>query len=87
MTPAPEALAARGPDDVAAISVAGQQHGTVCLDEYVADGAARQAADVLRGGFPRRQRTGTQYVTPEPMPGILSRYRGVAATQGAGKWR
>ncbi len=49
--------------------------------EYVADGAARQAAWVLAGtdGPPAWERAGTRVLTAEPTPEVLARYREAAA--------
>ncbi|WP_077490982.1 xylulokinase [Sinomonas mesophila] len=47
--------------------------------EYVADGAARQAAGVLLGAFPDWQTAATTTVTAEHTPEVLERYRSVAA--------
>lgn len=43
--------------------------------EYVADGAARQAAGVHLGHFPTWQRAGTHTVAARPAPDVLDRYR------------
>jgi xylulokinase len=43
--------------------------------EYVADGAARQAAGVLTGVLPLWDAAGTIAVTAEPAPQVLARYR------------
>ncbi|MGW7417857.1 xylulokinase [Streptomyces sp. NPDC054863] len=43
--------------------------------EYVADGAARQAAGVHLGHFPTWRRTGTRTVTARPTPDVLDHYR------------
>ena len=49
--------------------------------EYVADGAARQAAWTLSGRTepPRWESPGTTVLPRDPVPGILARYREVAA--------
>ncbi|WP_104140221.1 xylulokinase [Arthrobacter sp. ZGTC131] len=49
--------------------------------EYVADGAARQAAGVLLGFFPEWQTARTAVVTADPTPNVLARYRAVAGGQ------
>ncbi|KRE55793.1 xylulose kinase [Arthrobacter sp. Soil736] len=49
--------------------------------EYVADGAARQAAGVLLGSFPEWQTARTGVVTADPAPDVLARYRAVAGGQ------
>ncbi|CEA09616.1 Xylulose kinase [Arthrobacter saudimassiliensis] len=46
--------------------------------EYVADGAARQAAAVLAGGWPDWKARAADTVTAEPAPGLLARYRAAA---------
>ena len=46
--------------------------------EYVADGAARQAAGVLLGSFPEWQTARTAVVTAAPTPNVLARYRAAA---------
>ncbi|MCX5206263.1 FGGY-family carbohydrate kinase [Streptomyces sp. NBC_00237] len=43
--------------------------------EYVAEGAARQAAGVYLGHFPAWRRAGTRTVTARPAPDVLDRYR------------
>ncbi|WP_026545148.1 xylulokinase [Arthrobacter sp. 35/47] len=48
--------------------------------EYVADGAARQAAGALTGALPAWQTTGIELVDVEPTPEVLGRYRERAAT-------
>ena len=48
--------------------------------EYVADGAARQAAGVLLGDWPRWDDAGSATVSAPADPGILERYRSAAAT-------
>ncbi|MFJ6280690.1 xylulokinase [Arthrobacter subterraneus] len=48
--------------------------------EYVADGAARQAAGALTGALPAWQTTGVELVDVEPTPEVLTRYRERAAT-------
>jgi xylulokinase len=47
--------------------------------EYVADGAARQAAGVLLGSFPEWQSARAAVVTARPAPDVLARYRAAAA--------
>lgn len=49
--------------------------------EYVADGAARQAAGVLLGAFPEWQATRAAVVTATPAPDVLGRYRAAAGRQ------
>ena len=49
--------------------------------EYVADGAARQAAGVLLGSFPEWQTARTAVVTADPAPDVLARYRAAAGGQ------
>ncbi len=46
--------------------------------EYVADGAARQAAALLLGGFPDWSAGPARVVPCEPTPEVLSRYRAAA---------
>lgn len=48
--------------------------------EYVADGAARQAAGVLLGRLPDWETGRTTTVSAPPAPGLLARYRAAAAT-------
>jgi xylulokinase len=48
--------------------------------EYVADGAARQAAAVLSGEWPQWTAAGTSVVEAAPAPDVLERYRQAAAT-------
>ena len=48
--------------------------------EYVADGAARQAAAVLSGEWPQWTAAGTSVVETAPAPDVLERYRQAAAT-------
>lgn len=48
--------------------------------EYVADGAARQAAAVLSGTWPQWTAAGTSVVEVPPAPEVLARYRKAAAT-------
>jgi xylulokinase len=48
--------------------------------EYVADGAARQAAAVLSGEWPQWTAAGTSVVEAAPAPDVLERYRRAAAT-------
>lgn len=48
--------------------------------EYVADGAARQAAGALLGAFPSWKNTPTALLDPRPTPNVLQRYRAAAAT-------
>ncbi|WP_422935271.1 xylulokinase [Sinomonas sp. P47F7] len=50
--------------------------------EYVADGAARQAAGVLLGAFPEWKNAGTATVTAPAAPGVLERYRSEASAKG-----
>jgi xylulokinase len=52
--------------------------------EYVANGAARQAAAVLSGSFPTWKTQPTEIVTEPPAPHVLQRYRSAAAYQQAG---
>ncbi|WP_334173697.1 xylulokinase [Sinomonas sp.] len=47
--------------------------------EYVADGAARQAAGVLLGHLPEWENSGTTMVTAPASPEVLERYRAAAA--------
>lgn len=47
--------------------------------EYVADGAARQAAGALLGAMPDWRTTDVELVDVEPTPQVLARYREVAA--------
>ncbi|WP_138444965.1 xylulokinase [Sinomonas susongensis] len=47
--------------------------------EYVADGAARQAAGILLGRFPEWENAGTTTVTAPAAPEVLERYRAAAA--------
>lgn len=47
--------------------------------EYVADGAARQAAGLLRGALPNWEAEGAITVSPEPTPEVLERYRTAVA--------
>ncbi|MDQ4502902.1 xylulokinase [Sinomonas sp. ASV322] len=54
--------------------------------EYVADGAARQAAGVLLGQFPEWKNAGAATVSAPPAPGVLERYR-VAASISFSKER
>ena len=49
--------------------------------EYVADGAARQAAGVLLGAFPEWQAARAAVVTATPAPDVLGRYRAAAGRQ------
>jgi xylulokinase len=49
-------------------------------DEYVANGAARQAAGALTGSWPEWKQAGTSTVESDPAPDILRRYRAAAAT-------
>lgn len=48
--------------------------------EYVADGAARQAAGALTGALPAWRTTGVELTDIEPTPEVLGRYRERAAT-------
>ncbi|MDQ4490058.1 FGGY-family carbohydrate kinase [Sinomonas sp. ASV486] len=48
--------------------------------EYVADGAARQAASLLLGRLPDWEAAGTATVTAPAAPGVLERYRAAAST-------
>lgn len=48
--------------------------------EYVADGAARQAAGALTGALPIWRTTGVELTDVEPTPEVLRRYRERAAT-------
>ncbi len=48
--------------------------------EYVADGAARQAAGVLTGAWPAWNDGAATVVTAEPAPEVLHRYRQAAVT-------
>ncbi|MFK0009616.1 xylulokinase [Paenarthrobacter sp. NPDC090520] len=54
--------------------------------EYVADGAARQAAGVLTGSLPEWRLEGINLAAPTPgaVPGFLSRYRRYAAKAAIG---
>jgi xylulokinase len=47
--------------------------------EYVADGAARQAAGLLLGALPNWEAEGAVTVSAEPTPEVLERYRTAAA--------
>ncbi|WP_138416698.1 xylulokinase [Sinomonas gamaensis] len=47
--------------------------------EYVADGAARQAAAVLLGRFPEWENAGATTITAPSAPDVLARYRAAAA--------
>ena len=47
-------------------------------DEYVANGAARQAAGVLTGQWPQWTQSGSTVVTADPAPELLARYRTAA---------
>jgi xylulokinase len=47
--------------------------------EYVADGAARQAAGILLGALPAWEAEGAVTVTSQPTPEVLERYRTAAA--------
>ncbi|MET4060200.1 xylulokinase [Arthrobacter sp. UYP6] len=49
-------------------------------DEYVANGAARQAAGALSGSWPQWTQAGTSSVEASPAPEILQRYRAAAGT-------
>ena len=48
--------------------------------EYVANGAARQAAGVLTGAFPTWQLNAPTVPAHDPAPEILTRYRLMAST-------
>jgi xylulokinase len=50
--------------------------------EYVADGAARQAAGVLLGALPQWETAGTATVTAHATSDVLERYRTVAQAKG-----
>lgn len=50
--------------------------------EYVADGAARQAAGVLLGALPEWETAGTATVTAHATPDVLERYRAAAQAKG-----
>ncbi|MEA5455017.1 FGGY family carbohydrate kinase [Sinomonas sp. JGH33] len=50
--------------------------------EYVADGAARQAAGILLGALPEWETAGTTTVTAEAAPSVLERYRSEASAKG-----
>ncbi|WP_415853799.1 FGGY-family carbohydrate kinase, partial [Sinomonas sp. G460-2] len=50
--------------------------------EYVADGAARQAAGILLGRFPEWKNAGTATVSAAAAPGVLERYRSEASAKG-----
>ncbi|WP_336855277.1 xylulokinase [Sinomonas albida] len=50
--------------------------------EYVADGAARQAAGVLLGRFPEWENSVTATVTAPPASHVLERYRNEASAKG-----
>ena len=52
--------------------------------EYVADGAARQAAGVLLGAFPEWQTARAAVVTAVPAPDVLERYRATGREGHAG---
>ncbi|PRB69280.1 xylulokinase [Arthrobacter sp. MYb213] len=49
--------------------------------EYVADGAARQAAGVLAGEFPKWSQDTIQVPALEPTPQVLERYRALVSSQ------
>ncbi|HJX77518.1 xylulokinase [Glutamicibacter sp.] len=49
--------------------------------EYVADGAARQAAGVLAGEFPKWSQDTIQVPVLEPTPQVLERYRALVSSQ------
>ncbi len=49
--------------------------------EYVADGAARQAAGVLLGAFPRWKSATATTVAAVPAPEVLERYRAAAVRE------
>lgn len=49
--------------------------------EYVADGAARQAAGVLAGEFPHWAQGTAQVPAMEPAPQVLERYRALVSSQ------
>lgn len=53
--------------------------------EYVADGAARQAAGALRGALPDWRTTDVELVEADPTPEVLERYRGVAGRYSTGR--
>lgn len=53
--------------------------------EYVANGAARQAAGVLSGSLPTWTTEPAEIVTEPPAPHVLERYRSAAAQKPAGK--
>lgn len=49
--------------------------------EYVADGAARQAAGVLTGAFPQWTHDSTEVPAAEATPHVLERYRSLVSSQ------
>ncbi len=49
--------------------------------EYVADGAARQAAGVLAGAFPQWTQDSTEVPAAEATPHVLERYRSLVSSQ------
>ncbi|UYQ77857.1 FGGY family carbohydrate kinase [Glutamicibacter sp. JL.03c] len=49
--------------------------------EYVADGAARQAAGVLAGAFPQWTQDSTEIPAAETTPHVLERYRSLVSSQ------
>lgn len=53
--------------------------------EYVADGAARQAAGVLAGAFPKWTQDTVQVAALEPTPQVLERYRALVSSQWLNK--
>lgn len=53
--------------------------------EYVADGAARQAAGVLAGAFPKWSQGTAQVPALEPTPQVLERYRALVSSQWLNK--
>ena len=53
--------------------------------EYVADGAARQAAGVLGGKFPNWSQDTVQVPALEPTPQVLERYRALVSSQWLAK--
>ncbi|MGW9402819.1 xylulokinase [Arthrobacter sp. NPDC055585] len=60
-------------------AVFGQPVTVPVPDEYVANGAARQAAAALSGAWPEWPLAGAATVAAEPAPEVLDRYRAAAA--------
>lgn len=78
-------LAGGGAQSPAVQQIAAQILGLPILlpvpGEYVADGAARQAAGVLAGEFPDWAQDTAELPAREPAPQILERYRALASSQ------